>query len=86
MISEYIAEIGFDAIKDKTISIKQQNDIKARIKDYVEQQKEININCTFEEEVDFAGLANYMNKELHKDIQILFFGSPNERAVAKTTN
>lgn len=84
-ITNYIAEIGFGAIKNKVLSIKQQQAIKSRIKDYVELQKEININCTLEEELDFAGLADYIKKDLLKDVQVLLFGRQNERANAKMT-
>lgn len=85
MIADCIAEIGFEAIKNKAISIKQKQAIRLKIKDFIERQEKINRNCTREEEIDFAGLAKYMCTDLLKDVQILLFGDQKERITSKKT-
>ena len=79
---EYIAEIGFDAIKDKIVDQKYAIVVRNKIKDYLQRQEKMNFNCTKEEEVDFEGLANYIRCDMITDVQKRFWGSRKERGEA----
>lgn len=85
MIIDYIVEIGLDAIKNKSMTIKQQQEIKYRIKGFIEQQNEINISCTVDEELDFEGLTNYIRSDLLEDVQVLLFETSKDRESAWKT-
>ena len=83
MMVDYIVELGLDAIKNQLMTANEQKAIKERIKEFIMRQKEINVNCTLEEELDFEGLANYLRSDLLEDVQVLLFGSSTERIDAQ---
>lgn len=83
MMVDYIVELGLDAIKNELMTANEQKAIKERIKEFIMRQKEINVNCTLEEELNFEGLANYLRSDLLEDVQVLLFGSSTERIVAQ---
>lgn len=85
MIIDYIVKIGLDAIKNKSMTIMQQQKIKDRIKGFIEQQNEINISCTVDEELDFEGLTNYIRSDLIEEVQVLLFETSKDRASAWET-
>lgn len=55
MIIDYIAELGLDAIKNEALTVKQQQDIRKQLEQFIERQEEINISCSRDEELDFEG-------------------------------
>ena len=85
MIIDYIVEIGLDAIKNKALTAKQQQDIRKLLEQFIERQEQINISCTREEEIDFEGLAIYIRTNLLEDVQVLLFGGQKERAIRQET-
>lgn len=83
IITDCVFEIGFEAIKGKVISFENERKIKQRLKSFIEHQYQVNMDCTLEEEVDFAKLAYYIRTELPRDIDICLFGERLERKKAQ---
>ena len=75
MFIDYIVEIGLDAIKNEALPVKQ----------FIERQEKINLSCSREEELDFAGLADYIRTSLLIDVQVLLFGEQKERVARQKT-
>lgn len=85
MFIDYIVEIGLDAIKNEALTVKQQQDIRKQLKQFIERQEKINLSCSREEELDFAGLADYIRTSLLIDVQVLLFGEQKERVARQKT-
>lgn len=85
MIVDYIVEMGLDAIKNEALTAKQQQNIREQLEQFIERQEKINISCSREEELDFAGLADYIRTNLLKDVQVLLFGEQKERVARQET-
>ncbi len=83
MINDYFSEKVLEIIKDKAISIKNRKILSKRLESFVEQQSQANINCTIEEEIDFANLACYICKKLPEDVEVYLFGEKKEREDSK---
>lgn len=85
MVTDYIIEIGLEAIKNKVKSIEDKESIKYRLRNFIECQNNVYLHCTLEEEFDFANLSHYICTELPKDIEVCLFGEKKEREVAQST-
>lgn len=85
MIIDYIVELGLDAIRNEALTAKQQQDVRKQLAQFIERQEQINISCSHEEELDFAGLAGYIRTNLLADVQILLFGAQKERVARQET-
>lgn len=85
MIVDFIVEIGLEAVKDKICDVKELNDIRCRLKEFVERQAYVNEQCSMEEEFDFQGLIEYIKNDLINDVQIRLFGDRKERGIARET-
>lgn len=83
MIKNYIVEIGLDAVKDKLLSTTERKILQNKLNDFMERQREINFHCTLEEEIDFGGLSDYIQKNLMEDVQLRLFGNKKERGAAR---
>ncbi len=83
IITDCIVEIGFEAIKSKVISYENKKEIKQRLKSFIERQHQANMDCTLEEEVDFAKLADYICTEFPRDVNMWLFGGRRERKKAQ---
>ena len=83
MINDYFSEKVLEVIKDKAISIKNRKILSKRLESFVEQQSQTNINCTMEEEIDFANLASYICKKLPEDVEMYLFGEKKKREDSK---
>ena len=84
-ITDYIVEIGLEAIKNKKISLEKQKLIKQRLIKFIECQHQVNISCTLEEEFDFAKLYNYIYTELPNDMEECLFGEKEDREIVQST-
>lgn len=84
MVTDYIVEIGLEAIKNKTISIENRKVLGKRLKNFVEQQSHINMNCTLEEEIDFANLSRYICNILPKELESCLFGEKKIREISQS--
>lgn len=82
-IVDYIVSLGFDVVKDKVNSEIEAKQVRDRLKKFIENQQKINLKCTREEEIDFDGVANYIQTELLEDVQKRLFGNKTERGVAR---
>lgn len=85
IIVDYLSNIGLDVVRDRIKSTAMESAVRDRLRDYLTRQNEINEVCTREEEIDFEGLANYIQEELIEDVKIRLFGESEERAVARET-
>ena len=83
-IAEKIADIGVVLFK-KTYGEKYNElSIKRTIKDFICRQEKYNFSCTKDEEIDFQGLADYIQNELIEDVETRVFSiDPRERANAR---
>lgn len=84
MIIDYIVEIGLDAVKDKHLNATDRKSLQDRLKNFIERQRKINFECALEEEIDFGGLAGYIQNDLMEDVQLRLFGNKGERDAART--
>lgn len=85
IIRGYIAEIGFDAVKDRIKDVKMEAATRERIENFLQQQQKLNFKCTIEEELDFEGLSAYIRNDLMTDVKLRLFGTLKERGQARRT-
>lgn len=83
IITDYVVEIGFEALRSKIKSLENEKKIKRCLKSFIEHQYQANMDCTLEEEVDFAKLAYYIRTELPRDVDVCLFGERRERKKAQ---
>lgn len=83
MIKDYIVEIGLDAVKDRITNEAERNILQEKLENFIIRQKKYNYQCTLQEELDFAGLAEYIRTDLIEDIQLRLFGNNKERGHAR---
>ena len=82
-IVDYIVSLGCEAIKDRVKSELEAKQIRDRLINYVERRQKENWSCTREEELDFGGLAEYIQTNLLEDVQARLFGNREERGAAR---
>ena len=85
MIKEYFIDLGLSMAKAKLLDIKQQNDIRCRLSDFIDRKLSENYNCSLEEELDFGGLVEYISSSFLDDIERRLFGNLIERRTAHQT-
>lgn len=83
MLINYIVDIGFDAVKDKVINLKDQKELKYRLHTFIESNASINKSCTIEEELDFKGLSDYIRSNLIIEVRKRLFGNLTDRRAAR---
>lgn len=83
IIVDSIANIGFDAIKDKISDAVEEAQVKQRIINYLNQQQKLNFQVSREEEIDFGGIADYIRTNLMDDVKQRFYGNAKERGAAR---
>lgn len=59
VVSDYLAGLGFDVIKDSAEKKLDEAKLKARLKTYIEGQRKYNEVCSLAEECDFQELIEY---------------------------
>lgn len=84
LIIDCIENIGFDVVKGKIKSVDEEKAIRTRLKSFLERQARINEVCSRDEEIDFEGLANYIQDSMIEDVQDRLFGDKETRARART--
>lgn len=84
-ILEHILEIGLDAGKDKIKGTHMETEARKRLEKFLEGQQKLNFNCTMEEEIDFASLADYIRHDLINDVKKRLFGDKKTRGIAHKT-
>lgn len=82
-ISDYVVDIGVDAVKDKIKDSREEAEIRCRLNEFLEREQKYNLNCTLEEEIDFQGLAEYIRGDLLEDVKLRLFGNIIERGRAR---
>lgn len=83
VVLESITDIGYDIVKDKVCTAKDEIIVRNRLNDYLVKQQSLNFYCTLEEEIDFQGLSNYIRTDLLKEVKTRFFGNKKERETAR---
>ena len=84
LIIDCIENIGFAVVKGKIKSVDEEKAIRTRLKSFLERQARINEVCSRDEEIDFEGLANYIQDSMIEDVQDRLFGDKETRARART--
>lgn len=82
MIIDYLCDIGLDVVKDRIKDSSMEAAARDRLKKYLERQKKVNEVCTREEEIDFEGLAKYIQEEMIEDVKLRLLGETEDRASA----
>lgn len=80
---DYVVSLGLEAVKDKIKTECEAKQVRGRIKEFILRQQKINWSCTRDEEIDFGGLAEYIQTNLLEDVQARLFGSRAERGAAR---
>ncbi len=84
MIKEYFVELGLNVVKDRAIGIKEKQDLRFRLEEFIERKMKENYNCSMAEEIDFGGLVEYINGSFTEDVHKRLFGNLSERKAANT--
>lgn len=85
MIKEYFVELGLNVVKDRAIGIKEKQDLRFRLEEFIERKMKENYNCSMAEEMDFGGLVEYINGNFTEDVHKRLFGNLSERKAANTS-
>ena len=82
-ISDYVVDIGVDAVNDKIKDAREDAEIRRRLNGFLDRQHRYNLNCSLEEEIDFQGIAEYIRGDLLEDVKRRLFGNVVERRLAR---
>ena len=77
-----ITNLGIEAVKEKIPDAISAAKVKARLEDYINRQHRLNFDVSLEEEIDFGGVAEYIQTDLVEDVKQRFFGNKTERGLA----
>ena len=80
---DYVADFGFELIKDKINNEREKKEIRDRLANYIKREQSINLDCTPDEEIDFGGLIQYIQTNFLDDVQLRIFGNKEERDRAR---
>lgn len=78
LMLDYIITLGLDGFKGFIDDKYNEHQMKEAIRAYVEKQKDINFTCTWEEEIDFGGVIEYLCSSFHDDIELRLTGATSE--------
>lgn len=79
IIWDFICEIGLESLTNKIKGVKNSNEIKRRLKDFIEKKQELFENVGFDEEIDFQGLAEYISKQLPDKIDSYIYSKSEDQ-------
>lgn len=84
--SDCISSITLNAVAKHTGTLYEEKKLKSSLKEYIESQRKYNEIVSLSEEIDFQGLADYIEKNLMGDVDTWLYGkSSKERASARST-
>ena len=83
VFEDYLVTIGLDLAKDRLTGSYAKNELRDRLKTFIEKQKKYNFNCSKDEEIDFEALATYIQEDLIDDYEVSIFGNKQERDEAR---
>lgn len=83
LLVEFVAEMGFNTMVHKFKNKMSDKELKERIQLYVDRQEKIHEISTYQQEIDFQGLMDYIQGSMMVDIQTRLFGNREERRVAR---
>lgn len=86
VVLDSIASIGVAAAWDRISGVATEREARKQLKQYLQRKERINEFCTKEEEVDFQGLAEYIQTDMIEDVRRRLFGrTRDERKEARKT-
>lgn len=85
VLIDYMVGLGLEVGKDKLTYKKEQKEIRETLQSFIEIHAKINELSSVAEEIDFQGLADYINANLLEDVKLRLFGKKNERKIARET-
>lgn len=80
---DYVVNLGLDVGKDKIDSRREEREIRESLRSFIERQRKIEELSSIAEEIDFQGLADYMQGDLVEDIKLCLFGKLGQRRAAR---
>jgi len=82
-IIDYIVDLGIEAVKDKVKNSFEEQQVRRRLENFLKKEKKLNWTCSLKEEIDFGGLAEYIQTSFPDDVKERLFGNRKERGVAR---
>lgn len=84
IMADFITSFCFDYFKDKIRNERQERALRKQIDDYLQKQQKYNLTCSHKEEIDFAGLFDYISTHFSADVkQWIFANNSKERGMAR---
>jgi len=84
LIWERIFELGMEFAKPKIKQAKQGKELEDRLEKFINRKLKENYCCSSEEELDFAGIVEYISSTLLDDMRKYIYGNYAERVAART--
>lgn len=75
MLKEYVVNLGLDALKDRLAEPADNLKVRQRLEKYIEIAIQDNFGVTYEEELDFGGLVEYIRGNFLAEVQKRVFAS-----------
>lgn len=79
MLQEHFIELGLKAATKWFVDAAKQQELRTRLKTFLERKFGENYDCSPEEEIDFTGLIEYIDSHFLEDIEKRLFGTREER-------
>lgn len=84
VVADFLESFCVDYFKDKIRNERQERALRKQIDDYLQKQQKYNLTCSHEEEIDFAGLFDYISTHFSADVkQWIFANNSKERGMAR---
>lgn len=84
IMADFITPFCLDYFKDIIRNERQERALRKQIDDYLQKQQKYNLTCSHEEEIDFAGLFDYVSTNFSADVkQWIFANNSKERGMAR---
>lgn len=84
VVADFLESFCVDYFKDKIRNEGQERALRKQIDGYLQKQQKYNLTCSHEEEIDFAGLFDYISTNFSADVkQWIFANNSKERGMAR---
>lgn len=83
VVIDFIVNLGLETVKDKIKDVSAEAQVKEHIELFLSRHQSLNFHVSLDEEIDFAGLADYIQTNLVDDVKERCFGNKHERTAAR---
>ena len=81
---DLLTDLGVEIVRPKIHNKLTENQARERLNAFLSKQQKLNDICSLEEEIDFEGIAKYIQSELIEDVRVrLISGDPHARDEAR---